>query len=157
MGIKLNIGGKLLSINGLIILLLAGSLLYIYFELSNGSRKIEEQGAALSRMETISGIAKSFSQLRYWLVDLSLSWQNDSEDNANSSKEVLDKLLEGLKKTDPELVEFVQSSSQRFYDLMMESVDSYVDENRVLGNSQVMEGRKISDEIDQKLSKKKLL
>ncbi len=153
MGIKLNIGGKLLSLNGLIILLLAGSLLYIYFELNNGTHKIEEQSAALGRMDTISSIAKNFSELRYWLVDLSLSWQNESEDNANAAKEKLDKLLKRIGKTDPELVKFIQSNSQKFFDLMMESVDSYVDENRVLGNSQVAEGRRISDEIDQRLSK----
>ena len=48
---------------------------------------------------------------------------------------------------------FIQNNSQKFFDLMMESVDSYVDENRILGNSQVAEGRRISDEIDQRLSK----
>jgi methyl-accepting chemotaxis protein len=152
-GIKLNIGGKLLSLNGLIILLLAGSLLYIYFELNNGTHKIEEQSAALGRMDTISSIAKNFSELRYWLVDLSLSWQNESEDNANAAKEKLDKLLKRIEKTDSKLAKFIGSNSQRFFDLMMESVDSYVDENRVLGNSQVAEGRRISDEIDQRLSK----
>jgi methyl-accepting chemotaxis protein len=152
-GIKLNIGGKLLSLNGLIILLLAGSLLYIYFELNNGTHKIEEQNAALGRMETVSSVAKSFSELRYWLVDLSLSWQNESEDNANVAKEKLDKILKKMTKTDPKLFQFIQSNSQKFFDLMMESVDSYVDENRVLGNSQVAEGRRISDEIDQRLSK----
>jgi len=152
-GIKLNIGGKLLSLNGLIILLLAGSLLYIYFELNNGTNKIEEQSAALGRMETISSVAKNFSELRYWLVDLSLSWQNESEDNANIAKEKLDKALKKITKTDPKLVKFIQNNSQKFFDLMMESVDSYVDENRILGNSQVAEGRRISDEIDQRLSK----
>ncbi len=153
MGIKLNIGGKLLSLNGLIILLLAGSLLYIYFELNNGTHKIEEQSAALERMETISSVAKSFSELRYWLVDLSLSWQNESEDKANVAKAKLEKLLKKIEKSDPKLVKFIQTNSQKFFDLMMESVDAYVDENRVLGNSQVTEGRRISDEIDQRLTK----
>ncbi len=153
MGIRLNLGGKLLSLNGLIILLLAGSLLYIYFELNNGTHKIEEQSSALRRMETISSVSKSFSELRYWLVDLSLSWQNESEDNANASKEKLEKFLKKIEKTDPDLFKFISANSQKFYDLMMESVDAYVDENRVLGNSQITEGRRISDEIDQRLSK----
>jgi methyl-accepting chemotaxis protein len=153
MGIKLNLGGKLLSLNGLIIFLLAGSLLYIYFELNNGTHKIEEQSSALRRMEVISSVSKSFSELRYWLVDLSLSWQNESEENANLSKEKLEKFLKKIEKTDPDLFKFISSNSEKFYDLMMQSVDAYVDENRILGNSQIAEGRRISDEIDQRLSK----
>ena len=112
MGIKLNLGGKLLSLNGLIILLLAGSLLYIYFELNNDTQKIEEQSAALGRMEVISSVAKDFSELCYWLADLSLSWQNKSEDNANAAKERLGKRLNKITKTDPKLVKLIGDNSQ---------------------------------------------
>jgi len=149
----LKIGTKILLLTGFILLLMAGSLFYVFYELGKGTQSMEQQRSALSRLELVSSISDTFSDMRYWLVDLSLSWQNESEENAGIAKEKLDKLLKQLETTDKKLVQTLQPKVDAFFDIMMRSVDSYVDENRVLGNSLIAEGRNISSFIEQELNK----
>jgi methyl-accepting chemotaxis protein len=94
------------------------------------------------------------------MVDLSLSWQNESEDNAMIAKEALFKLFLQLEKTDKKLADSLRPKVESFSETMMKSVDSYVDENRVLGNSLVSDGRNdarfIEDELNKLLAKARI-
>ncbi|MFQ5451218.1 MAG: methyl-accepting chemotaxis protein [Nitrospinaceae bacterium] len=147
----LKIGGKILLLNGLIMALMAGSLLYIYSELGKATNVIEEQKNTLFGLEKVVAMSDAFSELRYWMTDLALSWQNDSETNAMAAKEKLEALFSSLEEAHPELIKSLRPQVDSFVDTLMKSVDSYIDENRVLGNSLVAEGRNDSTFIDSKL------
>jgi methyl-accepting chemotaxis protein len=149
----LKIGGKILLLNGFILLMMAGALLYNYFALGKATAAIETQRNALSHMQTAVSTSRANSELRYWMVDLALSWQNESETNAETARESLEKLFVQLEGTNAELVQSLRPQVESFSKSMMESVDAYIDENRVLGNSLVSDGRKNSLVIDSKLNK----
>ncbi|MCJ8339655.1 MAG: methyl-accepting chemotaxis protein [Pseudomonadales bacterium] len=93
-------------------------------------------------------IDQEFRDLRAWLLDLSVSWLNEAEDNANTSLEDLQKLLDELAKIDANLAETLSEKTNQLFELMLEAVDSYVDENRVQGNSMVSDGRVLVEEIE---------
>ncbi len=152
-GFNLNIGAKIILLNGFILLLLAGSLLFIYSELREANAVIQHQQDSMKRLEAVSAASSTFSQFRYWMTDLAVSWQNEAEDNAMANKAKLEKMLENFKKTDPQFVKTIQPQLDLFSENLMTSVDSYIDENRVLGNSLVSEGRSAALIIDQEMEK----
>ncbi len=151
-GLGLKIGPKILLLNGLILLMMAGALLYTYFALGKATTAIEVQKDALSRLELVVNTSNAFAEMRYWMADLAVSWQNDSESNAMAAKEELEKLFVQLETTHKELVQSLRPQVESFVKSMMESVDAYIDENRVLGNSLVAEGRKNSIVINSNLN-----
>ena len=65
----------------------------------------------------------------------------------------MDKILKGLKKSEPKLVAKIQPKVENFTEKLMSSVDAYIDENRVLGNSMVSDGRSEAVSIDEELNK----
>ncbi len=64
-GLSLNIGAKIMLLNGFILLLLAGSLLHIYNELGKANAVIQEQEDLMGRLGAVSAASSTFSQLRY--------------------------------------------------------------------------------------------
>jgi methyl-accepting chemotaxis protein len=151
--LNLNIGAKIILLNGLILVLMGGALIYIYNELGKANAVIQVQTESMKRLEAVSSASSTFSQLRYWMTDLALSWQNEAEDNAMAEKARLEKIFITLKKSNPKLVAELEPKVESFTDKLMSSVDSYIDENRVLGNSQVSEGRNDALFINEKLNK----
>ena len=150
--LNLNIGAKIILLNGLILVLMAGALLYIYNELGKANAVIQVQTDSMERLEAVSSASSTFSQLRYWMTDLALSWQNEAEDNAMAEKARLGKIFITLKKSNPKLVAELEPKVESFTDKLMSAVDSYIDENRILGNSLVSEGRNDALFIDEKLN-----
>jgi methyl-accepting chemotaxis protein len=158
--LNLNIGAKIILLNGLILVLMGGALIYIYNELGKANAVIQVQTESMKRLEAVSTASSTFSQLRYWMTDLALSWQNEAEDNAMAEKARLEKIFITLKKSNPKLVAELGPKVESFTEKLMSSVDSYIDENRVLGNSLVSEGRNdaqfINEELNKLLAKAKL-
>lgn len=107
---------------------------------------LEEQSQLAEHMSTATDAARSFSEMRFWLTDLSVSWLNESESNAETKKEYLTTLLAKL--SDRQLAVALETRIEAFYSEMLEAVDAYVDENRVLGNSLMSNARRIGVEID---------
>jgi methyl-accepting chemotaxis protein len=152
----LNIGIKILMFSGFFLALLIGSIYYIFLELEKQTLVIEEQKKVLNVLEQATEAKQTFDSLRYWLTDLSLSWQNESEENALANKEKIEKQLKDLEKINPKLIQAMRAEVDELFNKLMESVDAYVDENRVLGNSMVAEGRQISEKINSMVKKIKI-
>ena len=106
------------------------------------------QTSERNHLMLIIEIDQEFRDLRAWLLDLSVSWLNEAEDNANISHENLHKQLEELAKIDAPLAQTLSDKIDQLFELMLEAVDSYVDENRVLGNSLVADGRILVEGIE---------
>jgi len=107
------------------------------------------QQQELQKIALANRISEEVRELRVWLLDLSLSWLNEAEDSANASLERLNALLDSLAKYDESSAQSLRSKNAKLYDIMLEAVDVYVDENRVQGNSLVAKGRILAVEIDQ--------
>ncbi|MBL4665301.1 MAG: hypothetical protein JKY23_05050, partial [Nitrospinaceae bacterium] len=150
---SLGIGAKIILLNGVTLLLLGGALLHVYNELGKATQIIEEQKSSLHRLETVSSALTTFSQLRYWMTDLAVSWQNEAEDSAMAERAKLEKIFSGLNKTDPQLITKLQPEVDSFFEKLMGSVDAYIDGNRVLGNSMVSDGRASANNIEDELNK----
>ena len=114
---------------------------------------IDEQSQILDRLNTAQSAAKQFGELRFWLMDLAASMQNESEENADASFEQLTTQLDRLKVTDQEAVAKIQVRIAQFREVMIEGVDAYADDNRVLGNSKVSNGRSHALNVDAELVK----
>ncbi|WP_149027249.1 methyl-accepting chemotaxis protein [Shewanella psychrophila] len=95
-----------------------------------------------------SEIDKEFRELRAWLLDLSVSWLNEAEDQANTTQENLNSKLAELATQDGDLAKILTDKTQAFYDVMLEAVDAYVDDNRVKGNSLIAGSRKQAEDIE---------
>ncbi len=107
------------------------------------------QQKELQKLALANKISEEVRELRAWLLDLSLSWLNEAEDEANESLERLNALLDKLAEHDEAQAKILRSKNQELYDIMLEAVDIYVDENRVQGNSLVAKGRVLAAQIDQ--------
>ncbi|MCJ8339163.1 MAG: methyl-accepting chemotaxis protein [Pseudomonadales bacterium] len=106
------------------------------------------QTSERNQLMLIIEIDQEFRDLRAWLLDLSVSWLNEAEDNANISHENLHRQFEELAKIDAALAQTLSEKIDQLFELMLEAVDSYVDENRVLGNSLVADGRVLVEGIE---------
>ncbi len=113
--------------------------------------KLVRQKEVSERLRRVTELNRKFSENRYWLADLSVSWLNESESNAESAMEDMQKLLAQIE--DSKLANSISERTNRFNEKMLEAVDSYVDENRVLGNSLMAEARRLGLTIDNDLIK----
>ena len=113
----------------------------------------QEEMQLLQRVERnkyllASEIDKEFRELRAWLLDLSVSWLNEAEDQANITQEHLNSKLAELATQDGDLARTLTDKTQAFYDVMLEAVDAYVDDNRVKGNSLIAGSRQQAEDIE---------
>ncbi len=120
--------------------------------IDNQSVSLEKQSKSLKQLKLINNINTAFSEMRFWLYDLAVSWLNDSEANAENANERLQELLNEFDSSNPEITQKIRVSSEVFYDKMIEAVDAYVEENRVLGNSLVSTARSSALAVDSELS-----
>ncbi len=168
----LSITGKLTAMSGAILLLVAASMLYLFSEIGQQAELIESQeqvvigqsqlvdkqslliknqAKALSNLDQAHRFSKNFSEMRYWLFDLAVSWQTEAEENAEKYRNDSLNLLDQLTAIDGEFAAWVRPEIESIYDTMIEAVDAYVDENRVLGNSLVSNVRNKAEAIDKRL------
>jgi methyl-accepting chemotaxis protein len=107
---------------------------------------LENQNAKLNELDKINRLKGEFNSMRFWLYDLQVSLLMESEDKAESSLEEFNTILETI--TANGLTGEIGPKTQEFYDVMIEAVDAYSEENRVLGNSKVSSARNIGNDID---------
>ncbi|PCJ39317.1 MAG: hypothetical protein COA99_10520, partial [Moraxellaceae bacterium] len=60
--------------------------------IDNQSASLEQQKKSLHQLALANRINVKFSELRFWLYDLSVSWLNESESNADQAKKQLESL-----------------------------------------------------------------
>lgn len=142
----------MMVMNVCLLLAMAAPLVYVSIKVNTIKPIIEKQSKAIARLKLVNNVSMTFSNLRYLLADLAVSWQNESEKEAKETKKNLEMLLGDLAKTDESVATFVNVEKNKYFDLIMRAVDAYVDGNRVLGNSLVSEGRRNSQIINAKLN-----
>ena len=98
--------------------------------------RLQEESNGLDKTLTLSHEATTHCLfMSYWLTDLALSMQQEAEQESEKNAKLLLAALDGLQATDPATVATVRPLIADYQKTMMEAVDSYTDENRVMGNS----------------------
>jgi len=160
---NLSIKAKLLVLVGFLLLALISTNLYSGFNTTNLHHTIlkmrsdisgmEKQSAeiqtvlgkqenALNRLEVVENTLGTFNELKYWLTDLSASWLNESETNADAAKEDLSKWLQQVETFAPDEANLIRAHAEKIYTMSIQGVDSFVDGNRVQGNAHLSDSRR---------------
>jgi len=102
---------------------------------------LQQQEQLILRRRLLAEARQAFSEHQSWLYDLQVSWLTESETAADAAREHLQKLLPELQQHAPNVANTLGKDFAAFSKNMLEAVDAYVDNNRVLGNSLVAEAR----------------
>ncbi len=148
---KLSIRNRLITIAAGLLVTLVATNIYLKTEIASLNNTIHEQAKVSDQLKIASDALRAFGEQKYWLTDLAVSWQNESEENAEKSKEKLDGILKLMAATDPKKAKKISATAEKVTDLSIEAVDAYVDKNRVLGNSILTKARDSVMVIDKML------
>ena len=119
--------------------------------LGAGAKSLELDAETSARLATATESQRAFGELKYWLTDLAVSFQNESEDNADAAGERLGKALKSLAKIDADKTAAIEKQVEQVKERSLEAVDAYVDKNRVLGNSLLAKARESIRAVDKAL------
>ncbi|NKB60216.1 MAG: HAMP domain-containing protein [Alphaproteobacteria bacterium] len=106
-----------------------------------GAQSLEQDAETSAQLAAATESRRAFGDLKYWLTDLAVSLQNESEENAEAAGKELNQALESLAKVDAEKTAAIQSHIEKVKTTSLEAVDAYADDNRVLGNSLLAKAR----------------
>lgn len=150
---RVGIRQKLLLMSGAVLLLPGLFFVYTTTKISTTEGiAIAKEQAIARHLRATSAATSEFSNLRYWLTNLSVTWLNESEDNADLAAKQLQINLETLAIDSPELLTRIEPKIAEYREKMILAVDAYVDENRVLGNSLVNGAILLADNIESQLN-----
>jgi methyl-accepting chemotaxis protein len=149
---NLSIGGKLACLAGSLLLLVVISLLFVTHRLGGASEVIDQQAHTLARLQAANDLGRDMMALKYWLADLAVSMQTDSEAEA---KTLQIRIEEGLVRFDASGAGDIRGLKplvSRYVDSVIAAVDAYAADNRVLGNSLIAQARPASNEIEKAMA-----
>ena len=153
MNIKdIKIKHKILSINSLLIIIISGLLIFLSYQVSKGNEAIQAQKNTLATFSNIQSLSKNFADIKYWILDLAVSFLNEAEENVEIEHQKFTAGLTVVAQFDQALASKLEENAQAYIDVNIEAVDAYLDENRVLGNSLVSDGRAIAENIEADLA-----
>ncbi len=160
---------KIAGLATILISMLIGFLAYFYIQLNGQSLFLSEQmdlqrrvvanqalafksqGQAFDRYQSLKHVLQSFSQYSYWLTELALSWQNDSEISAEKTAEKLEAELTKLADFKPSLSAELLQLKNDYREVMTSAYESFIEDDRTEGNLLVERGRQISNKAHTKI------
>ena len=169
---RITISSKILAGSIIFSAIVAVALIYILVSIDNTSAislqqkeqvklqviAIEQQKNLLidqelerNKISLINKVDQEFNKMRTSLLDLSVSWLNEAENNAESAYEKLQVHLQPLAEIDQDLALSIQTGSKNLNEIMLKAVDTYVDGNRVKGNSLVAQARTLADQVQESI------
>jgi methyl-accepting chemotaxis protein len=142
LGIRLKIG----LTTALLLLLLGSSLWYLRINIGRGTDAVRAQQQVFEQLEIANNVAKTFGDLRFWLLDAALSQLSESEEQAKLARQGIEQHLQALQMSLPVQAKEIRQRIEQLWIAMQEAVKAYLDDNRVLGNSMVAQSRQIAEE-----------
>jgi len=120
---------------------------FMVYDLSRNQSRVEDANTEFHRLRTAAEAEQNFSEMRYWLTDLSVSLLTLSERRAAEAQEKLEANLEQLAAFAPATVEDIRTGTAAYVDKAFKAADAYTDGNRVLGNTFLAQARTDSDAV----------
>jgi signal transduction histidine kinase/CheY-like chemotaxis protein/HAMP domain-containing protein len=144
---RLSISARLLILSVTLLLVIAGSNLYLTGTLRQASHKALDADRVVSQIEIAHGVRVAFSDLRYWRADLAVSLLMLSERNADAARRRLDQQLDRLESVSPDIAATLRQEVAAFDVQASQAVDAYTQDHRVIGNSLFAQAREHSLKI----------
>ncbi|WP_370318606.1 response regulator [Oricola sp.] len=126
---------------------------FMVYDLSRNQSRVEDANTEFHRLRTAAEAEQNFSEMRYWLTDLSVSLLTLSERRAAEAQERLEANLEQLASFAPATVEDIRTGTEAYVEKAFQAADAYTDGNRVLGNTFLAQARTDSDAVSAALQK----
>ncbi|MEE9354870.1 MAG: methyl-accepting chemotaxis protein [Methylococcaceae bacterium] len=150
-GIKWGIARKISALTGSLLMLLVVSFIFVLSQLHKGTKTIEVQGSTLERLELVNAVNRNFSNLRYWLSDLAIGGEYETEQKIDFFRKELSGQFDVLALSDPGFVADTRSLVEQYDAMMLLAADAFISEDIPEGNKQISAGRKIAATIEQSL------
>ena len=138
---RLSIAARLQVLSITLILVIAGSNLYLVRTLQQAADKAQYADRIVNQIETVHSVRAAFDSLRYWRADLAVSLLVLSERNATAARQRLGRQLEQLATFDPTASASLQTETAAFDQYAAQAVDAYTADRRVIGNMLFAEAR----------------
>ncbi len=144
----MSIGGRLIGITAFLIVMMLGIALSLSGALDKAVGTAAESEQLVLLLDDAHAVGKAFSDLRYWLADLSVSQLMQSERNADMARETLRLRLAALAKREPEVAAAIAADAAAFDTSAAAAVEAYTDGHRVIGNAKFAEARVSGQKVD---------
>jgi adenylate cyclase len=149
---RLSIKTRLLVVSAILIAILVASTLYMTAKLAANSRAVARTAELAEIGNLASDIRNTFGEYRYWLTDLSVSLLQQSELNANATRQRLSGLLDELRRHRPDVAATIDKEVTAFHATAMQAVEEYTEDRRVVGNTYLAAARQHSVAINARLT-----
>ncbi len=148
---KYGIGSKIVAINGMIILMFTCSIFYMSQKISKSTDAINNQKFTLTFQESVNHLSKTFSNITYWMTDLTVSFSSESEENAEKARKEFERILSQGKTRNMAFSVSLHNSVDEYIKTMNEAVDAYIAGNRVKGIALTAKARTIADSVEKRI------
>ncbi len=138
---NISIRNKILLFNSIVLITTFLVLLVFTLGALKSDNEISSQQQHLAKQELITQANYHFAEVRYWALDLSVSWLNEAEENLEVHAQALRDLLPKIEGFNPEFTTRISTTLEDYIEINLQAVDAYVDGNRVQGNAFVSRGR----------------
>lgn len=142
------IRGRLALLSGFLLAVLIISNIYLADRIAANKQVLEDQKRIQESVEVAHAALRELGELKYWLADLEVSWQIESEEMAEQARTNLYSHLKVLSGLIPDEVPELKGHLEFYVATSMKAVDAHIDGNRVLGNSLTASTRSSVREID---------
>lgn len=149
---KLGVTSKIVLGNGVFIALLAIAFTFMYRDLACNSRALDGQRSAIAEHARYSEATMSFADMRYWLTEYSLGWQDEARNRADESRHRFETIISEVKSVPPEKRAALVERSGAYTSAMTSATVAYIDGQRLRGNQLASEAREDARVINDELS-----
>ena len=148
---RISIRWRLIGLAVVLLSAMAATSFYVRSELHNAEERAEEAARIAAISQTAIGVRAAFTDLRYWQADLAVSLLALAENNAAEARERLNGHLANLGQHLPKEAAEIAAGVAHFDDLANRAVESYTNDQRVIGNAQFGQARQAGDRVEELL------
>ena len=92
--LALTVRAKLLLLSGILVLVLLGSNFFMQAQIAFSNDAFRQQTAVQEAADSATAALRELGELKFWLVDLQVSWLTESEENAELARANLEGYLQ---------------------------------------------------------------
>src|SRR3954452_6828337 len=143
---------RIMLLSGTLLLVLIATNVYLSRKLADNTGATVETANLLGAIEQANKAQIAFGEMRYWMTDLAVSLLTLSETKAKAAEARTARHLDELGTLRPRPVAAIRAEVAEYRDLATQAVDSYTNDQRVIGNTLLARARTHSIKADELLA-----
>ena len=140
----LSIAARLIVLSGSLLLVLAGSSLYLTRMIGHASANALRADQALRQTAILDAVRDAFDEARYWKADFAVSRLSESERNAEAAHRRLEQLLDQLAAFRPDDAAAIRREADDSFRLADQATDAYSEDEGAKGDALLSQSRQHS-------------